>query len=90
MRLVLAVLTSICLCTSAQAAEHAGSPEQRADIPELAQRGPNPVGFRRVEVVDPQRVDFQHSDIASGKVTMYDRRLYVTVWYPAASGDPKT
>jgi len=90
MRFVFAVLTSVCLCTAANAVEHAGTPEQRADIPELAQRGPNPVGFRQVEVVDPQRVDFLHSDVASGKVTLYDRRLYVTVWYPAASGDAKT
>jgi predicted dienelactone hydrolase len=64
--------------------------EVRADYPELAQRGSFPVGYRQIEVVDPHRIDFLHSDLAAGKVTFYDRRLYVTVWYPAAGGDTKT
>jgi len=89
MRLVFTALTAICLLVAAYAAE-VPTPDQRADIPELAQRGPNPVGFRQVEVVDTQRIDFLHSDLAAGKVSFYDRRLFVTVWYPAAGGDAKT
>jgi len=65
-------------------------PDSRADYPELSQRGPNPVGFRQVEVVDPHRIDFLHSDLASGNVVSGDRHLFVTIWYPAASGDPTT
>ena len=65
-------------------------PDTRADFPELAQRGPNVVGFRQIEVVDPHRIDFLHSDVASGKVTLYDRHLFVTLWYPATGGDGKS
>ena len=78
MRLVFTALIAICLLVAAYAAE-VPTPDQRADIPELAQRGPNPVGFRQVEVVDTQRIDFLHSDLAAGKVSFYDRRLFVTV-----------
>lgn len=65
-------------------------PTPRADYPELAQRGPNLVGYRQIEIVDPHRIDFLHSDLGSGKFVNYDRHLFVTIWYPAAEGDPKT
>jgi predicted dienelactone hydrolase len=48
------------------------------------------VGYRQLDVVDPQRVDFLHSDILKGKFVPYDRHIFVTIWYPAASGDAKT
>jgi predicted dienelactone hydrolase len=76
---------------SAKPIDSAPNPiEVRADYPELAQRGPNPVGYREIEVVDQKRIDFLHSDLATNKVVLYDRHLFVTIWYPAASGDPKT
>jgi predicted dienelactone hydrolase len=65
-------------------------PDMRADYPELAQRGPNAVGFRQIEVIDPHRVDFLHSDLAAGKMATYDRHIFVTIWYPAAGDDAKT
>ncbi len=83
MRSVSAILVAFCLCAPLSNVRA----QQRADIPELAQRGTNAVGFRQVEVVDRQRIDFLHSDLMSGKATMYDRHLFVTVWYPAAGDD---
>ena len=62
----------------------------RADYPELAQRGPNAVGYRVVKVVDPHRADYLKSDLAKGQIAIGDRHLYVTIWYPAAGGDLHT
>ncbi len=86
MRLSLTPLALLCVCLAARAA----APSQRADYPELAQRGTNAVGVRQVEVIDPNRVNFLQSDLATGKVTLGDRHIFVTIWYPAASGDAKT
>ena len=93
MRFGITAFCLLCLGTVggfAQTASGISNPvDVRADFPELSQRGPNPVGFRVVEVVDPHRIDFLHSDLAAGKVTLFDRHLFVTIWYPAASGDAK-
>jgi predicted dienelactone hydrolase len=94
MRFGITILSAFCLCSTviaAQSGPEAPNPaDVRVDYPELSQRGPNLVGFRQVEVIDPHRTDFLHSDMSSGKVAIYDRPLFMTVWYPAASGDPKT
>jgi predicted dienelactone hydrolase len=84
------LLAVLCLSPAAYATTPLSQADLRADYPELSRRGPNPVGFRQVEVVDPHRIDFLHSDPASGKVALGDRHLFVTIWYPAASGDPNT
>ncbi len=78
------------LVSAAQISAPQNPLEVRADYPELAQRGAFPVGYRQIEVVDPHRIDFLHSDLATSKISFYDRRLYVTLWYPAAAGDAKT
>jgi predicted dienelactone hydrolase len=81
-------ITALCLCVLAATAVAQTTP--RVDYPELAQRGPELVGYRQIEIVDPHRIDFLHSDMGSGKFTNYDRHLFVTIWYPAAAGDPRT
>jgi len=63
---------------------------QRVDYPELSQRLPNPVGYRQIEVVDHNRIDFLKSDLTAQKIVAGDRHIFVTIWYPAASGDVKT
>jgi predicted dienelactone hydrolase len=98
MKIRFSVLCLLCLASAtllAQSGTSAGNPvDQRTDYPELSQRGPNPVGFRVVEVVDPHRIDFLHPNPAPGpnpeKAALYDRHLFVTIWYPAATGDAKT
>jgi predicted dienelactone hydrolase len=87
MRFGTTLLCSLFLCCTQAALSQT---DARADYPELAQRGPNTVGFRQVEVVDPNRIDFLKSDLAKGSFVRGDRHLFVTVWYPAESGDPKT
>jgi predicted dienelactone hydrolase len=82
-------ITAFCFCLLPLSAASAQT-TPRADYPELAQRGPNLVGYRQIDIVDPHRTDFLHSDLGSGKFNSYDRHLFVTVWYPAAEGDPKT
>lgn len=98
MRFRIALLSTFCLYVVPYAIGQPGQADARADYPELAQRGPNTVGFRQVEVVDPNRINFLPSNPApnpapnpaQGKPALGERHLFVTVWYPAASGDPKT
>jgi len=51
------------------------------DAPELAQRGEYRVGVRTVEVVNKDQIDILKS---KDGVVLYDRRLKLEVWYPAA------
>jgi predicted dienelactone hydrolase len=91
MKFATLVLASTLCCTApaiAQSAPQSPVPSPaRADYPELAQRGPHPVGVRHADFLDPNRIDFLHSNLATGKVLTADRHLYLTLWYPAASGD---
>jgi predicted dienelactone hydrolase len=52
------------------------------DAPELAALGPQAVGVRTIELVDPQRLDLMAADPKTGAVPRSDRRLEVLVWYP--------
>lgn len=54
-----------------------------ADAPELARRGPYPVGVRTLDVVNPGQVDILHFDAKAGKAPLYDRPLRLEIWYPA-------
>ena len=56
--------------------------DPRADAPELAYRGPHPVGVRTVGVVNPDQLDIlRYSD--DNTDPRYDRPLTLEVWYPA-------
>ena len=59
------------------------------DAPELAARGPYPVGVRTVEIKNSGQVDILRFDKSSGKAPLYDRPLTVEVWYPATIPDGK-
>lgn len=56
-----------------------------ADAPELAARGPHPVGVRTVDLVHAGQPDILKFDKASGKAPLYDRPLKVEIWYPAVA-----
>ncbi len=50
--------------------------------PELAPRGPWPIGVKTLEFVNPSQVDIVAS-IKAGRQIIDDRKLKVEVWYPA-------
>ena len=89
MRFGIILLAATCI-GSPVFAQTLSQPETHADYPELAQRGPDTVGYRVVEVIDPHRADYLKSDLTKGQIAVGDRRLYVTIWYPAAGGDQHT
>jgi predicted dienelactone hydrolase len=89
MRFGITLLAALFISSSVFA--QTSSPSQaRADDPELAQRGPDTVGYRQVEIIDPHRVDYLKSNPGKGQIIVGDRHLFVTIWYPAASGAPAT
>jgi predicted dienelactone hydrolase len=62
---------------------NAPSSRPAIDAPELAALGPQAVGVRTIELVDPQRLDLLAADPKTGVIPRSDRRLEVLVWYPA-------
>jgi predicted dienelactone hydrolase len=57
--------------------------DPRPDAPELAYRGPHPVGVRTLDVVNPDELDIlRYSD--DNTDPRYDRPLTLEVWYPAS------
>ncbi len=52
------------------------------DAPELAALGPDRVGVRTIELVDPDQYDVLAAD-AAGVVPKHDRHIVVDIWYPA-------
>jgi predicted dienelactone hydrolase len=54
------------------------------DAPELAAMGTNGVGFRTVTLVHQAQPDFQAVDAKMGVVPLRDRKLVVSIWYPAS------
>lgn len=55
-----------------------------ADAPELAKLGPSQVGFRTVTFLHKGQPNFQAAAPESVGVPLYDRKLVVDIWYPAA------
>ena len=53
------------------------------DAPELAARGPYPVGVRTLDLVNPGQADILNFNKETGKAPLYDRPLKVEIWYPA-------
>ena len=61
---------------------------QRPDAPELAAYGESKVGVRTLEFTNPGQIDILAIDPAQPKpdpLPVYDRKLTVEVWYPAAA-----
>lgn len=56
----------------------------RPDAPELARYGSHPVGVTTMEFVNPDQIDVLNS--TDEIQPLYDRKLTVEVWYPAAKG----
>ncbi|HEY1216849.1 MAG TPA: hypothetical protein VGE93_24760, partial [Bryobacteraceae bacterium] len=54
-----------------------------ADAPELAPRGSYQVGVRTVNLVHPRQIDILHFNKETGKAPIYNRPLWVEIWYPA-------
>lgn len=65
---------------------HATSPPGEAlpDAPELARRGPHPVGVTTREVVLPDAIDLPAS--SAGETVRGPRTLTLEIWYPAVDG----
>ena len=57
----------------------------RPDAPELAARGPHPVGVRAASFTDPDRIDVI-ATTATGTPPTAERTLQAEIWYPAADG----
>jgi len=72
----------LCSIAAAQEGPHFFSVPS-IDAPELAARGPWPVGVRTINIVNPNQIDILHFDKATGKAPSYDRPLTIEVWYPA-------
>lgn len=58
----------------------------RPDAPALSRPGPHPVGLQTVTFVRPGQHDLSDPKITSRRT---DRRLTVTLWYPAAQDSPQ-
>jgi predicted dienelactone hydrolase len=56
--------------------------DARPDAPELAARGPLPVGVRTLTVVNPGQLDVLHIS-KQQPAPLYDRPLTLEIWYPA-------
>ncbi|GHF66023.1 alpha/beta hydrolase family protein [Seohaeicola zhoushanensis] len=56
----------------------------RPDAPELAAFGPLPIGVTTLEFTNPGQIDIVNTK--DGAQPVYDRKLTVEVWYPAAEG----
>ena len=82
MRVLTAVLVLSAGVCAAQPASVAFS-VPGVDAPELAPRGPHPVGVRTLDIVNPGQVDILAFDEAAGTAPSYDRPLRIEVWYPA-------
>ena len=54
-----------------------------ADAPELARRGPWPVGVRTLDIVNPGQPDILNYKSDTGQAPLYDRPLKIEIWYPA-------
>ncbi len=57
----------------------------RPDAPELAARGPHPVGVRAASFTDPDRIDVI-ATTATGTPPTAERTLQAEIWYPATDG----
>ena len=53
------------------------------DAPELSKRGDYQIGVRTLNVVNSQQIDILNSK--DGEDPLYDRRLILEIWYPAAA-----
>ncbi|MEX0288740.1 MAG: alpha/beta hydrolase family protein [Flavobacteriaceae bacterium] len=53
------------------------------DAPELSKSGDYQIGVRTLNVVNPQQIDILNSK--DGQDPLYDRRLILEIWYPAAA-----
>lgn len=58
----------------------------RPDAPVLARPGPYPVGIETVVFTRPDQPDLSDPKITTRHT---ERRLTVTLWYPAAHGSPQ-
>ncbi len=73
----------VCSCCLAQQETATYFSVPPVDAPQLASRGPWPVGVRTVELVNPHQPDILHFDKGTGKAPFYDRPLTIEIWYPA-------
>lgn len=55
------------------------------DAPELSKSGEHNIGVRTLNVVNPGQVDILNSK--DGQDPLYDRRLILEIWYPAAAAN---
>lgn len=53
------------------------------DAPELSKSGEYHIGVKTLNVVNPQQIDILNSK--DGQDPLYDRRLILEIWYPAAA-----
>ncbi|HET8824051.1 MAG TPA: hypothetical protein VFM77_02905 [Terriglobales bacterium] len=79
--LTLCALSSICLAQQNVTRYYSVPP---ADAPELAACGRYGVGVRTIDIAHHGQVDILHFDKTTGKAPLYDRRLRLELWYPAA------
>lgn len=56
----------------------------RPDAPALAAYGPYPIGVRTLEFTNPGQIDIVNTK--DGEQPIYDRKITVEAWYPAAAG----
>ena len=80
MKSVVAVLVLSVAAFAAQAQEYFG--DLRPDAPELAARGPLPVGVRTLVAEHADQLDVLHVNEATPN-PRYTRKLTLEVWYPA-------
>ena len=79
-RLLVILCVAPCLAIAATTTARDKGP---SDAPALAGVGSFAVGVTRLDLVDPNRPDLVAPRLPTGAVARYDRRLAVTIWYPA-------
>ena len=80
-----AVCTAIALLSGAALAQENRIDTIRSDAPELAKYGKHAIGVKTLALVNPGQADIVKFK-AGAPMPVYDRRLTVEVWYPAAAG----
>ena len=80
-----AVCTALALLSGAALAQDNRIDTIRSDAPELAKYGKHAIGVKTLALVNPGQADIVKFK-AGAPMPVYDRRLTVEVWYPAAAG----
>jgi len=77
---------SICGLTLGAATDESLPSRPGVDAPELALLGPNAVGYRTIELSQPDQLDVLRYDAAQRTFPHVTRTLTVDLWYPARAG----